>query len=109
NSQFTSQHRSPRLEPRSEKTVFCPLAHPNYFRLRGQTPHCRTVPLAPPGEALQPGGFALIGLSKFHSISLCGRLYPLPRRTTFHLRNDIHLPEARSSVADVGDFFQRLL
>src|ERR1019366_9046087 len=109
NSQFTSQHRSPRLEPRSEKTVFCPLAHPNYFRLRGQTPHCRTVPLPLPRQAVQRGGFALIGLSKFHSISLCGRLYPLPRRTTFHLRNALHLIEARDSVAYVRGIFQRLL
>jgi hypothetical protein len=53
--------------------------------------------------------FALVGLFKFHSVSLCGRLYSLPRRTTFHFRNALHLIEARNSVAHVSGIFQRLL
>jgi hypothetical protein len=28
----------------------------------------------------------LVGLFTFHSVSLCGRPYPLPRRTTFRVR-----------------------
>ena len=55
------------------------------------------------------GVFALVGLFKFHSVSLCGRLYPLPRRTTFRFRNTLHLVEARNSVAYVRGIFQRLL
>jgi len=58
---------------------------------------------------VQRGVFALVGLFKFHSISLCGRLYPLPCRTTFRFRNALHLVEARNSVAHVGGIFQRLL
>jgi len=58
---------------------------------------------------VQRGVFALVGLFKFHSVSLCGRLYPLPRRTTFHFRNALHLVEAHNSVAYVSDIFQRLL
>jgi hypothetical protein len=58
---------------------------------------------------VQRGMFALVGLFKFHSVSLCGRLYPLPRRTTFHFRNALHLIEARNSVAHVRGVFQRLL
>src|SRR5450631_4077487 len=45
--------------------------------------------------------FALVGPFKFHSISLCGRLDSLPRRTTFGFRNALHPLEARGSVADV--------
>jgi hypothetical protein len=58
---------------------------------------------------VQRGVLALVGLFKFHSVSLCGRLYPLPRRTTFHFRNALHLIEARNSVAYVRGIFQRLL
>jgi hypothetical protein len=58
---------------------------------------------------VQRGVFALIGLFKFHSVPLCGRLYPLPRRTTFGFRNALHLLEARDSVAYVRGIFQRLL
>jgi hypothetical protein len=58
---------------------------------------------------VQRGVFALVGLFKFHSVSLCGRLYPLPRRTTFRFRNALHLIEARNSVAYVRGIFQRLL
>ena len=53
--------------------------------------------------------FELGGLFKFHCVSLCGRLYPLPRRTTFRFRNALHLVEARNSVAYVRGIFQRLL
>jgi len=58
---------------------------------------------------VQRGAFALVGLFKFHSVSLCGRLYPLPRRTTLRFRNALHLIEARNSVAYVRGIFQRLL
>ena len=58
---------------------------------------------------MQPGVFVLVGLLKFHSISLCGTLYPLPRRTTFRFRNPLHLMEARNSIAYVRGIFQRLL
>ncbi|HEY5177465.1 MAG TPA: hypothetical protein VII95_18050, partial [Terriglobales bacterium] len=58
---------------------------------------------------VQRGVFALFGPLKFHSVSLCGRLYPLPRSTTFHFRNALHLIEARNSVAYVRSIFQRLL
>src|SRR5450631_2001986 len=58
---------------------------------------------------MQRGVFALVGSLKFHSISLCGRLDPLPRRTTFGLRNALHLLEARRSVAYVRGIFQRFL
>jgi hypothetical protein len=58
---------------------------------------------------VQHGVFALVGLFKFHSVSLCGRLYPLPRRTTFRFRNALHLIEARNSIAYVSGIFQRLL
>jgi hypothetical protein len=58
---------------------------------------------------VQRGVFALVGPFKFHSISLCGRLYPLPGRTTFRFRNALHLLEARGSVADVRGIFQRFL
>jgi hypothetical protein len=44
---------------------------------------------------VQRGAFALIRPFKSHSISLCGRLDPLPRRTTFGFRNALHLLEAR--------------
>ena len=37
---------------------------------------------------------ALIGLFKFHSVPLCGRLDSLPRRTTFGFRHALHLLEA---------------
>src|ERR1035441_1266265 len=53
--------------------------------------------------------FELGGLLKFHRVSLCGRLYPLPRRTTFRFRNALHLVEARNRVAYVRGIFQRLL
>jgi hypothetical protein len=51
-------------------------------------------------SAITPGPplFALVGLFKFHSVSLCGRLDSLPRRTTFRFRNTFHLLEARCSV-----------
>jgi hypothetical protein len=52
---------------------------------------------------------ALCRLLKFHSVSLCGRLYPLPRRATFRWRYTLHLIEARSSVAYVRGIFERLL
>ena len=58
---------------------------------------------------VQHGVFALVGPFKFHSISLCGRLDSLPRRTTFGFRNALHLFEARGSVADVRGIFERLL
>jgi hypothetical protein len=45
--------------------------------------------------------FALVRPFKSHSLSLCGLLDPLPRRTTFGFRNTLHLLEARDSVADV--------
>src|ERR1019366_1488670 len=51
----------------------------------------------------------LFGLLKFHSVSLCGRLYPLLRRSTFRFRNVLHLVEARNRVAHVRGIFQRLL
>jgi hypothetical protein len=51
----------------------------------------------------------LFGLLKFHSVSLCGRLYPLPRRSTFRFRNVLHLVEARNRVAHVRGVLQRLL
>jgi len=53
--------------------------------------------------------FALFGFLNFHSESLCGRLYPLPRSTTFHFRNALHLVEARDSVAYVRGVLQGLL
>ena len=59
--------------------------------------------------SIQRTEFDLVGLFKFHSVSLCGRLYPLPRRTTFRFRNALHLIEARNSVAYVRGIFQRLL
>src|SRR5450631_629939 len=46
---------------------------------------------------------------KVHSVSLCGRLYPLPRRTTLCFRNAFHLIEARNGIAYVRGIFQRLL
>src|ERR1022692_659879 len=58
---------------------------------------------------VQRGVFAPVGPFKFHSISLCGRLDSLPRRTTFRFRNALHLLEARGSVAYVRGIFQRLL
>jgi hypothetical protein len=58
---------------------------------------------------VQLGVFALVGPFQFHSVSFCGRLYPLPRRTTFRFRNALHLIEARSRVAHVSGIFQRLL
>ena len=58
---------------------------------------------------VQRGVFALVGPFKFRSISLCGRLDSLPRRTTFGFRNALHLLEARDSVAYVRGIFQRLL
>ena len=58
---------------------------------------------------IQRAEFKLGGLFKFHRVSLCGRLYPLPRRTTFRFRNALHLIEARNSVAYVRGVFQRLL
>ena len=58
---------------------------------------------------VQWGVFALVGLFEFHSISLCGRLDPLPRRTTFGFRNALHLLEARDSVTYVRGIFQRFL
>src|ERR1019366_2717673 len=54
---------------------------------------------------IRAGVFTLVGLFKFHSVSLCGGLYPLPRRATFRFRNALHLIEARNSVADVGRHF----
>jgi hypothetical protein len=68
--------------------------------------HSQTVQLPRPWQGVQRGMFALFGLLKFHSVSLCGRLYPLPRRTTFRLRNALHLIEARNSVANVRGIFQ---
>src|ERR1022692_5105033 len=62
----------------------------------------------PAGMAcVQRGAFALVRPFKSHSISLCGRLDSLPRRTTFRFRNALHLPEARGSVAYVRGIFQR--
>ena len=58
---------------------------------------------------VQRGVFALVGPLKFHSISLCGRLDSLPRRTTFRFRNALYLLEARGSVAYVRGIFQRFL
>src|SRR5450755_4049974 len=58
---------------------------------------------------VQRGVFTLVGLFEFHSISLCGRLDSLPRRTTFGFRNALHLLEARDSVAYVRGIFQRFL
>src|ERR1035437_62644 len=71
--------------------------------------HSQTVQLPRPWQGVQRGMFALFGPLKFHSVSLCGRLYPLPRGTTFHFRNALHLIEARNSVAYVRSIFQRLL
>jgi hypothetical protein len=53
----------------------------------------------------------LVGLFKFHPVSLCGRLYPLPlpRRTTFRVRDALHLMEACDSITYVRGIFQRLL
>src|SRR5450755_4890368 len=59
--------------------------------------------------SIQRTEFELGGLFKFHCVSLCGRLYPLPRRTTFRFRNALHLVEARNRVAHVRGIFQRLL
>src|ERR1039458_6127170 len=72
---------------------------------------CRVLrSLATPDTAgVHRGEFALVALFKFHSVSLGGRLYPLPRRTTFRLRNVLHLMEARNRVAHVRGIFQRLL
>jgi hypothetical protein len=70
---------------------------------------CYTVSLRPDTAGLHRGEFALVGGFKFHSVSLGGRLYPLPRRTTFRLRNVLHLMEARNRVAHVRGIFQRLL
>ena len=53
--------------------------------------------------------FALVGLFELHSISFCGRLDSLPRRTTFGFRNALDLLEARDSVAYVRGIFQRFL
>jgi hypothetical protein len=58
---------------------------------------------------LHRGEFALVGGFKFHSISLCGGLYPLPRSPTFRFRNVLHLVEARDRVAHVRGVLQRLL
>jgi hypothetical protein len=58
---------------------------------------------------VQRGVFARVGPFKFHSISLCGRLDSLPRRTTFRFRNALHLIETRNSVAYVRGIFQRFL
>ena len=58
---------------------------------------------------VQRGVFALAGPFKFHSVSLCGRLYSLPRRSTFRFRNALHLIKARRSVGYVRGIFQRLL
>src|ERR1039457_1353836 len=63
----------------------------------------------PDTSGLHRGEFGLVGGFKFHSVSLGGRLYPLPRRTTFRLRNVLHLMEARNRVAHVRGIFQRLL
>jgi hypothetical protein len=51
----------------------------------------------------------LVGLFEFHSMPLCGRLYPLPRRPPFRFREALQLIEARDSVAHVRGIFQRLL
>jgi hypothetical protein len=69
-----------------------------------------TVRLEEPAHVAVPGRgvFALVGPFKFHSISLCGRLDSLPRRTTFRFRNALHLLEARGSVAYVRGIFQQL-
>ena len=68
---------------------------------------CRFAPSAI--ARMQRGVCVLVGLFKFHSVALCGRLDSLPRRTTFRFRNSLHLLEARDSVADVRCIFQRLL
>jgi hypothetical protein len=68
---------------------------------------CRFAPSAIAG--MQRGVCVLIGLFKFHSVALCGRLDSLPRRTTFRFRNSLHLLEARGRVAYVGGIFQRFL
>jgi hypothetical protein len=46
--------------------------------------------------------FALVALLKFHFVSLCGGLYPLPRRPEFRFYNALHLIEAfaRRAVQD---------
>jgi hypothetical protein len=59
--------------------------------------------------SIQRTEFEVGGLFKFHCVSLCGRLYPLPGRATFCFRNALHLLEARNSVAYVGRIFQWLL
>jgi hypothetical protein len=51
----------------------------------------------------------LVGLLKFHSVSLCGGLYPLPCRPTFRIRDALHLIETRNGVTHVSGVFQRLL
>ena len=53
--------------------------------------------------------FALVGPFEVHSVSLCGRLDSLPRRTTFGFRNALHLLDARGSVAYVRGISQRFL
>jgi hypothetical protein len=60
-------------------------------------------------DGVQRGVFVLVGVFKFHSVSLCGRLYPLPRCTTFRFRNALHLIEACDSVTHVRSIFQWLL
>ena len=56
--------------------------------------------------SIQRAEFELGGLFKFHCVSLCGRLYPLPRRTTFGFRNALHLLEARGR--DIVDAMRML-
>ena len=70
--------------------------------------HCQTVQIPLPGRRAT-WHIPLFGLLKFHSVSLCGRLYPLPRRSTFRFRNVLHLVEARNRVAHVRGVLQRLL
>jgi len=93
-TRFPAEHQSPAISPQFPSGPNTPLSN---------------SPAPAAMASVQRGVFALVGLFKFHSISLCGRLYPLPRRTTFHFRNALYLIEARNSVAYVRGIFQRLL
>src|ERR1017187_9988934 len=74
---------------------------------RSNTPSSNSPPPAVIA-CVQRGAFALV--RSFKSLHmLCGRLDPLPRRTTCGFRNALLLVEPRDSVADVRGIFQRLL
>ena len=96
--------------------ILCKIAHPSGLQLRGKTQLApqigvcmKALRLALPRASIQLPEFELGGFFKFHCVSLCGGLYPLPRRTTFRFRNAFHLMEARNSVSYVRGIFQRLL